>query len=312
MELHRYEATGNTFFILHLPQGVDFLTFKKNKSALSLLAAKGKEATVDSVMVLTGNPENWRTQGYHVTMDVFEPHAYHEEASESGWSTMCGNGVRGVAQYIQDNFSKVLAPYHIQTGAGLQTVEQVQEVWRVHMGQFASETKEIARYVPDMPDTLDAFPIIEKFVEKQFDSTIRIGFHYSDTALRTGEPHLAIFANYQYTTEEIVDDVARVGKHITNRTDLFPEEINTSIASIISKDDVTYTIDVIAATYERHIYYVTEACGTAATVIGSFVFDMYDLSPNWKVRVHMPGGILSIEKNEQQEYMLSGSVGSEK
>ncbi|MBU0660901.1 hypothetical protein KKG22_01825 [Patescibacteria group bacterium] len=306
VEDYVYQGCGNTFIIHHLSDKKAILTLKQSISQLKNLAQRGIEAGVDSIMVISGDPFAFDSQGYHVTMDVFEPNAFNEKNPFIAWSTMCGNGVRSVAQYLHDHYAQQDV-FVIKTGSGNQTVVREGVNWRVHMGKFIQDKKIVSKYISKNEMlTLSQFQIEgETFHLKEH---VHVGLHYQDEHLIDGEPHAVVFATKKYACEELKEKAMIVGEVITNNLMIFPQEINTSLVSIDHIDEKAKKIYVYAATYERNIYYVTQACGTAATVIGSLLFEEMGLNHTWSIIVHMPGGDLVIKKDEKDEYYLIGDA----
>lgn len=303
-EFPMYSGCGNTFFIFPLPNEEAFLLFKKNEVALQELAELGKTYHVDSVMVVVGDPAYVAQQGYHVSMYVFEPHAYHPDHSHSAWSTMCGNGIRAVAEYLVDRGVRS-ETMHINTLGGVHHVVAVRDLWRVDMGMFTRNREDLSYYVrPSGVLTTNTFHIASKKIEP----TVHVGFHFHNTEKKDGEPHAVLFTHKKMNRFFLQRYTKQYGKLITHNQEVFPHEINTSVASIDDIQTDAKKIIVSAATYERNIYYITKACGTASTVIGALLFERFSLSSDWKIEVHVPGGVLLIEKDDQENYYLTGDV----
>jgi diaminopimelate epimerase len=112
----------------------------------------------------------------------------------------------------------------------------------------------------------------------------------------TGVPHLvfesAEFARYQSLKEKC--------KELRNHSDFFPKGTNVTIVSQGKSNDEIY-----AVSYERGVEDFTLACGTGAVAAAFF---------NLKKRnrpvtlVHMPGGDLLINLENQQQPTMTGSA----
>lgn len=297
-----YNACGNRILIHHpkTPTAIDQL--KMDVAALTMLAQYALAENADSVMILTGDPDAISEKGYHVTMDVFEPNAFSVENPAHAWSTMCGNGVRAVAQYLEDT-TPVTPPYLIHTGAGILRIEKRDNMWSVNMGEFVHDIARISHYAKRLPLSVDDFSLS---YAQHYEHALRIGFHSQPGArIADGEPHVVLFRREPTTPEILQKETAQAGGIITTATSLFPQEINTSIACVTEVDLATKTVSVLAATYERNVYYITQACGTAATVIGALLFEQKELSDEWQICVSMPGGTLSITRANTL-YFLTG------
>lgn len=97
-----------------------------------------------------------------------------------------------------------------------------------------------------------------------------------------------------------------LGPLLTTHLDWFPQEINTNIASIQNVDANLRRIDVLLATYERNIYYVTQACGTGSTVVAASIMQRLQLRGEWNIHIHNLGGELIVRVTDDGSYWLSG------
>lgn len=299
-----YSGCGNRFFILPFKTQEDFFSFRENQEELATLSKEAIAQKMDSVMVVVGNPTLKEVIGYHLSMYVFEPHAYDPSDPDVAWSTMCGNGIRAVAQYLlnQGITDEVM---YIRSEAGIHQVTQLESDWRVNMGIFSSNRKDLIQYVsPNAVFTAETFGVSTRLVEPN----VYVGFHHQKDVTLNGEPHAVLFTKKRHSSRRVRRLAKRYGKRITLHTDIFPQEINTSIVSILLRDEKNKRVVVRAATYERNIYYVTQACGTASTVIGALLYDRLDIPTDWQIEVHVPGGVLRIERNKAGEDFLIGEA----
>lgn len=307
MNLPTYSGCGNTFFIYHLASEQDFLAFRADRQRMQQLATQAIEHTIDSVMVVYDGSSEQEKESYHLSMHVFEPRGFRSHDIQSGWSTMCGNGLRAVAQYLFDTGIEKTS-YIIRSGAGdHKIVRTTHGLWSVDMGWFAHTSVDLSSYVcTQFPIRLSLF--FSSFFRIFLKPTIHVGFHFHNTQVKDGEPHAIIFTKFQLSRSVIIRLAEYLGKKITYNNNIFPKEINTSVASIYQIDSDTKSVFVRAATYERHIYYVTQACGTAATVIGSFIFQQLHLDHSWHVIIDMPGGELLVSVDVNGKYYLTGDA----
>lgn len=292
-----YEGCGNRLLIVHLNSD-----FRKNDRRLRYKLHKlGLSKRIDSILVLTGDPNNLLNQGYHVTMDVFEPRGVDSEKhSRLGcWSTMCGNGVRAVTRYLIDQGKLNCV---IKTGSGIRTVfVSPNNQFRVCMGTFTMKKRHLKKYVHNFR-FMDLIP--EKYINRVQTVIAGLNGDITENGDIDGEPHLVVYLNKKNISKSALIRLANeLGKVITGNRDFFPECINSSIVAIFKrkKDELW----VNACTFERGVEYVTQSCGTGATVIGSYL-----LSKNTsvlKINVSMPGGILTIERLIDK-YYLTGSA----
>jgi len=297
-----YEACGNRLLIVHLPR-----EFQHADDGLRReLQQAGLSHKADSVLVITGNPQLVQQQGYHVMMDVFEPRGRDTFRPElhGSWSTMCGNGIRAIACYLRDTHRVKEERFIIRTRSGPREVFSLPDNnFRVCMGRFSDEQSDLARYVHDF----NMIPL-QKTVQKTGTpmQEIIIGLNGNPDAQGhiDGEPHLVIFVKKEASIGQLREWALAIAPLLIADQGRFPEGINISVASIGEKEGKTQHIN--ACTFERGVDYVTASCGTAATVIGSHLLAK-DKDPQM-IDVHMPGGILHIERDGTDQYYLTGKV----
>ena len=293
--IHLYEGCGNRLIIVHLQKRFS----RKDPRLRSELQKIGLEHDADSVLVVTGDPYKCLEQGYHLTMDVFEPRGTdvkHPKLSGS-WSTMCGNGIRAVSRYLMD--SESMACY-IKTRSGvLATNILAHNQFRVCMGKFTTELKQIQKYVR-------RFSFNNLLHDRFLFSEIVVGLngHPNVHGSIDGEPHAIVFLkDYDnLTLSSLMEMANRCGLEITTNREYFPKCINTNFVLIKTRSE--QTISVLACTFERGVEYVTQACGTGATAIGSYL-----LSKDRRlevIKVIMPGGELLISRAPDRQYYLTG------
>lgn len=287
-----YEGCGNLLLIVSVPENFD----RSDGLLRRFLAKLGLKHKVDSVLVLAGNPANYFIQGYHLTMDVFEPRGNDGSNTIGSWSTMCGNGIRAVGRYLLD---EGLISVCIKTRSGNRNVSILPEnQFRVSMGEFSGSQKDLEKYVSNFNINKLVSEITNQAISESF-----IGLNGDRISGQIdGEPHLCIvLRDNNLSISNLIELTTEIGSKLTTNKEYFPEEINTSLIEYIKtgKDEIL----VRACTYERGVLYVTKACGTAATVIGSHLLSQ---NPNFKkVNVSMPGGIISIDR-ELNKYFMTG------
>lgn len=290
-----YEGCGNKVLIIRAKNNYSYNDISLRK----LLRKLGLKCRADSVMVLKGNPDNLLSQGYHVSMDVFDPRGNDSinPSLPGSWATMCGNGIRAVTRYLYDT-SEINC--YIATHSGTRKVTILpNHLYKVDMGNFTTDKRDLGRYVHNY-NFVELIPKHYKIIIKE----IFVGLNGNqEKGIINGEPHLVLFIedpkgkvnNIEYLANEI-------GPSITNNRSYFPECINTNL--VILKEKNHTKVDVSACTYERGVDYVTQACGTGATVIGSYFLKRYKNLQH--VKIHMPGGTLLIEKGPNQNFFMTG------
>jgi diaminopimelate epimerase len=301
-----YEGCGNQVLIVVLNQDL-IPDYRDDRTTREVLKEMGLITGVDSVLVVTGNPQQFNLQGYHCTMEVFEPRGQdpiHPDRVGS-WSTMCGNGIRALAQYWLDRLPDFESQreFSIQTRSGTRMVRHLEDGrFHVYMGVYTDHVDDLARYVdfseldlkseqyqgPDLLESLDLSELEIGVVN------VGIGLTGDPDGRGTidGEPHLVCWldSRVEVTMEGIESAAQWLGERLARRS-LFPYEINVSAA--VHRE----TGEILAATYERGVYYVTRACGTGATVIG------YQ-SGKLQVIVQMPGGNLEVKVRGLRTFLI--------
>ena len=184
---------------------------------------------------------------------------------------MCGNGIRCVAKYAFDHGLTKNNPMHVETDAGVLTLEltlesgKVAQV-RVNIGQ--------PRLRPDdLPTTLSADEMIERATDVN-------GKRLPMTCLSFGNPHAVVFVD----SLDVID-LPRDGEFLENHT-IFPERCNIHFARVNTPDDVTMI------TWERGSG-PTQACGTGASAV--CVAGALTRRTGRRITAHLPGGDLFLD-----------------
>lgn len=200
-------------------------------------------------------------------------------------SDMCGNGLRCIAKYIENEFSaqnsaqnqKSLCPtINIETNSGVFSAQIMDGTVKVEMGTPQDPLK----YV-NLEKAI--FNVLTPFC---------IAFSYKNHIiylLNSGEPHGVM----------IVDDINKINltdflDFIKNK-EIFPFGINLNAMQII--DNRTIRI----RTLERGLWAATSCCGTGSTscatlmrILNSFNDDDYNTDDNSEIKVISDGGSLYI------------------
>ncbi len=200
--------------------------------------------------------------------------------SDGSFAEMCGNGIRCFAKYV---FEKKLVDngiIDIETDDGVkkafldfdgETVEGV----KINMGRYSLEPSKVPAETQ------------EEIMDKQIE--VKTGNKYKITSMLMGVPHTMVFGNLDdFDIEE--------GKYIENHK-LFPKNTNVNFCEIIDRNNIR------VKTWERGAG-PTMACGTgscAAAVAAKLLKNADN-----KIFVHVPGGKLLIEINENDEVFMTG------
>ncbi len=194
--------------------------------------------------------------------------------SDGTTAPMCGNGIRCFAKYIYDN--KIISQpiFNVETLAGIMKViltidkEKVKSV-SINMGTPSYDLRKMDVKI-NAPEYIDGELIVENTI-------------FKITILTLGTLHGVIF----------VDDIENInidyyGKLI-ERHKLFPKRINVNFTQIINKNNIK------VVTYERGAGR-TLSCGTGASAVAVVSSKLKGTSEN--VKVHVPGGILTITQKD--------------
>ena len=117
---------------------------------------------------------------------------------------------------------------------------------------------------------------------------------YRVTCVNIGNPHCVIWLND--ISKELV---CRIGKH-SESAECFPEKINTQLLKVLDRTNIEIEI------YERGAGY-TLASGTSGCAAAGAAYRM-GLTER-KMYVHMPGGVLEVEIEEDENVLMTGEVG---
>ncbi|ACL69909.1 diaminopimelate epimerase [Halothermothrix orenii] len=208
----------------------------------------------------------------------FRMRIFNADGSEA---EMCGNGIRCFAHYLRENNLTTRDVLKIETLAGIITPEIVsyngdKSLIKVNMGRPHFKSEEIPVNIEDELDYVKNFPL--KIGNKKLNIN----------CVSMGNPHTIIF----------VEDVNQIpvstwGQEIEHNP-LFPQKTNVEFIQIQSEDEI------IMRVWERGSG-ITLACGTGACA--SVVAGIKNGLLKNMVTVHLPGGDLNIEWQEQDVFM---------
>ncbi len=206
---------------------------------------------------------------------------FNADGSES---QMCGNGIRCVCKYAHDHGLSTAKPMRIETGAGVLALDYTVN------GHGEVETVTVDMGEPTLE--LAAIPVDAKHLDGSEESTHRFTVDRESlvaTFVSMGNPHAIIF----------VDDVAgidllRLGPPIETHL-AFPQRINVHFVQVTSVSEVTMR------SWERGSG-ATRACGTGACAV--CVAGVVGNRTDRKLRVHLPGGDLQLNWDEQTNHVF--------
>lgn len=207
---------------------------------------------------------------------LFEMEMYNGDGSQG---EMCGNGIRCVAKYVYDKGLTDQEAFDIISAGQvkhilLQTKDGKAVSARVNMGQ------------PEL--TAEKIPVrSEKECVVDEEITVQ-GEIYHMTCVSMGNPHAVVFV------EDVQNlQIENVGPYF-ERHERFPKRINTEFVHVNSRDSIDMRV------WERGAG-ETLACGTGccASVAACVLNGLTDR----KVTVHVPGGAILIEWDQQDGSM---------
>lgn len=202
--------------------------------------------------------------------------------SDGSEATRSGNGVRIFAKYLLDEGYVKDKKFELKTKSGTVEIEFLDikgNKMRVNMGK------------PDFMST--AIPMAGTEHEIINEPMTFHGNLYNTTCLSVGNPNCVIM------TEKVSSkDVEELGPYVEN-AEVFPNRMNLQICKVENNREVSIEI------YERGSGYTlasgTGACAAAATAYKLGLVDK-------QVIVHMPGGDLTIDIEEDGTMFMTGSV----
>lgn len=255
--------------------GNDYAVFDPNKNELELTAGNVKlicdrNEGLGADGILEG--PILKEDGMHVK--IWNPDGSQSETS--------GNGIRIFARYLRDagyvqkkNFKIHMANAEIDATFLNEDGSRI----RINMGKLSF-------WSDDIPVTGERREVINE--DMVFGRTL-----YPVTCVSVGNPHCVI--PMREISKELVcriGDYAEVAKY-------FPNRINTQIMKVIDKENIAIEI------FERGAGY-TLASGTGACAAAGVAYKLG--MTNSKVIVHMPGGDLVVEIDDDWNVSMTGDV----
>lgn len=210
----------------------------------------------------------------HMSLRIWNPDGSIAEKS--------GNGVRIFAKYLKDAGYVQKKNYKLVTDGGMVEITYLNEDGsrlRISMGKLSFWSDEV-------PVTGERREVINE--DMVFGRTL-----YPVTCVSVGNPHCVI------PMREISQPlVCKIGNY-AEVARYFPERINTEIMKVIDNNNIAIE------TFERGAGY-TMATGTGACAAAGVAYKL-GLTGN-KVIVHMPGGELQVEIDDDWNVYMTGEV----
>ncbi len=207
----------------------------------------------------------------------FRMRMFNADGSES---EMCGNGIRCVGKYVYDNGHTDKEEVRIETLAGIR-------ILKLHVAHGKVETVTVDMGEPHLkPAEIPVSDSGENFIDRPLRVQGRV---WNVTAVSMGNPHAVVFT---HDVDKL--NLPELGPHFEHHA-LFPRRTNTEFIEVIDRDTLKMRV------WERGAG-ETLACGTGAcaTVVASVLTGR----TGRKVRVHLLGGELDIEWDEQSGHVF--------
>ena len=218
-------------------------------------------------------------EGPFTTEDGIQVRIWNPDGSKTEIS---GNGIRIFAKYLKDANYIQKKRFEIHTEEGKVEVTYLNEEGsriKVSMGKVTFWSDEI--------------PVVGERREVINEDMVLGSGLYPTTCCNVGNPHCVI------PMREISKELVKKIGERTETARYFPNRINTQIMKVIDSDNIEIEI------YERGAGY-TIASGSGACAAAAVAYKL-GVTKNG-VTVHMPGGNLQVEIDENWEAYMTGDV----
>jgi diaminopimelate epimerase len=245
----KYEAAGNDFILV---DGRKY-PLKNPLSFAKQVCRRRFSVGADDVLYLE------ESNVADIKMRICEP-----DGSEA---SMCGNGIRCVAAYLDKSDGKSVVS--IETLAGIYKVSKKDNLFEVEFGTMHP----LGNFVKPFTQ--------EKILEKEF-----LGMKFY--IVSPGEPHAVT----------IVEDIEKIsiGRsiEIAKNFDIFPDGINVDYVQLCGDH-------ICVRTFERGVWGETFACGTGAVSSAFIARKLIEKNP---ICVKMKGGKLFVKFDRDKIFLL--------
>ncbi|MGD9496365.1 MAG: diaminopimelate epimerase [Armatimonadota bacterium] len=211
----------------------------------------------------------------------FRMRIFNPDGSES---SMCGNGIRGLAKYVYEHGRTARTDLEIETGAGIIRPRLTVEDGRVTCVSVDMGAPRLARR--DIP--MSGEPADEPVI----DEPLQVGGHVLRvTCVSMGNPHCVSFVD-SVEDAPVCELGPRIERHLA-----FPERTNVEFVQVIDQAHVRVRV------WERGAG-ETLACGTGASA-ACVACALNGLS-NRALQVELPGGCLDIRWADDDHVLMAG------
>ena len=196
---------------------------------------------------------------------------------------MCGNGIRCVAKYVYEHGLAPRHVLHIETDAGIKTL------------QLHPVGKRVQRVTVDMGEPiLDGRRIPVAADGRVVDAPLQVdGTMYHVTCVSMGNPHCVIFVN-----DVAALSLEQLGPRFEHHP-FFPERVNTEFIEVLNRTQLRMRV------WERGSG-ETAACGTGACA--ALVAAVLNDRAEHRAVVQLIGGDLDIEWRNDNHVLMTGAA----
>lgn len=245
IQFTKYHGCGNDFIIIDETEGLDYSLFA--------IAACNRKL-------------GFGADGLIIYKQPAEMLFYNADGTAG---TMCGNGLRCLAAYINEKTNRT--DFIVRTPSGPKRVRIVGSDIEINLGK-ANFSGTVLK-IKGEP---------ERFIDEEVEGFIA-------SAVYTGTAHLVIYEN----GDNIDDDTARALCH----SKFFPDRINVNFARKTGKNEF------YVRTYERGVGW-TSACGTGAAAVYAALRLKSPIEGS--VRVYFEYGSVTLSSDKYDNIILSG------
>lgn len=203
--------------------------------------------------------------------------------SDGSEPEMCGNGIRCFARYLELSGKTEKKSLTIETLAGIIKPELIKNdgvsFVKVDMGEPILNPEK----VPVSGFNSDS--VVNQLLEVDEQK-------FNFTAVSMGNPHCIIYVDNLETLA-----FNNLGPKIESNTKVFPKKINVEFVKVEDRNNLTVKV------WERGAG-ATLACGTGACAV--LVSSVLNGHSEKKAKVHLPGGTLEIEWNDENRLIMTG------
>ncbi len=203
--------------------------------------------------------------------------------SDGSEPEMCGNGIRCFTKYLEVENKTDKKTLLIETLAGIIKPTLIKKdgvtFVKVDMGEPILE-----------PEKIPVLGFSEKLIKNQVLSIDNQDFYFTPVSM--GNPHCIIYVD---SFDNL--DFEKWGPRIESYTNVFPKKINVEFVKVDDKNNLTVKV------WERGAG-ATLACGTGACAV--LVSSVINEKSSKKANVHLPGGTLDIEWNDDNHLIMTG------